>query len=262
MSLIREHGDEAVPRGRGTTRRVDGELILLWALPFALLIWAAAFLMFPGFTPPMSPKMSADLVAAFYRDPDNLPRIRYSMILFNWFAVAFVPTVILIVMQIRRMAHRTPILSWAVFGCVAAGPTIFLVANVFWLLAAFRPERPAELTQMFNDLAWITFTTCEVPFLVAQSVLIALAIFFDDQPRPVFARWVAHFNLVVAAALLPAAFAALSFDGPVAWDGLLSFWLRNTAIAAWFAVMSLVLVQTVRRERAENAQQDADPAAA
>lgn len=235
------------------TRRVDGELILLWAWPFALLIWVVAFVMFPGFVPPMSPKLSADQVAEFYRNPDNLPRIRYSMILFNWFAVAFVPILILIVMQIRRMAHRTPILSWAVFGCVSAGPTIFLVANVFWLLAAFRPERPAELTQMFNDLAWITFTACAVPFLIAQSVLIALAIFFDDQARPVFPRWVAHFNLVAAAALVPAAFAGLSFDGPVAWDGLLSFWLRNSAIAVWFVVMSLVLVQTVRRERADKA---------
>jgi hypothetical protein len=262
VSVVGEHESRPAPSERYAGRRVDGELILLGALPFALLMWVAAFVLFPGFTPPMSPQMSADQVAEFYREPDNLPRIRYSMILFNWFAVAFVPILILIVMQIRRMAHRTPILAWAVLGCTAGGPTIFLVANVFWLLAAFRPERPAELTQMFNDLAWITFTTCEVPFLVAQSVLIALAIYFDDQSRPVFARWVAHFNLVVAAALLPAAFAALSFDGPVAWDGLLSFWLRNTAIALWFIVMTVVLVQSVRRERAEHAQHDADRIAA
>jgi hypothetical protein len=73
---------------------------------------------------------------------------------------------------------------------------------------------------------------------------------------------VAHFNLVVAAAMLPAAFTALNVDGPFAWDGVLSFWLRNTAIAVWFVVMSVVLVATVRRERAERAQRDAEPAAA
>jgi hypothetical protein len=256
MSIIEECDDGADRSKRVATRRVDGEVILLGTLPFALLIWLAAFMMFPGFLPPMSPKMSPDQVAEFYRDPGNQARVRYSMIIFNWFAVAFVPIMILIVMQIRRMAHRTPILSWAVLGCVAAGPTVFLIANVFWLLAAFRPERPAELTQMFNDLAWITFTTCEVPFLVAQSVLIALAIFFDNRSRPVFPRWVAHFNLVVAAALVPAAFAGLRFDGPVAWDGLLSFWLRNTAVALWFVVMSLVLVQTMRRERAEEVRDE------
>ncbi|WP_235633079.1 hypothetical protein [Mycolicibacterium fluoranthenivorans] len=225
-------------------------MVLLCALPFVALIWLSAFVLFPGFTPPMSPTMTADQVAEFYRDPDNLPRIRYSMILFNWFCVGLIPVLTLIVMQIRRMAHRTPILSYAVLGCVAGGPTLFLIANVCWLLAAYRPDRAPELTQMFNDLAWITFTS-QVPFLIAQSVLLALAVYFDDQPRPVFARWVGLFNLAVAAALLPAAFTALAFDGPLAWDGILSFWLKNAAIALWIIVMSVILAAAIRRERTD-----------
>jgi hypothetical protein len=239
---------EQAPLGPSEVRRIDGELILLWTLPVVALIWGSAFVLFPGFTPPMSPTLSAEQVAAFYRDPENLARIRYSMILFNWFCVGLIPILILIVMQIRRMAHRTPIFSFAVLGCVAGGPTLFLIANVCWLLAAYRPERAPELTQMFNDLAWITFTT-QVPFLIAQSVLVALAVYFDDQPHPVLPRWVGHFNLLVAAALIPAAFAALAFDGPLAWDGVLSFGLKNAAIAVWIAVMSVVLGQAIRRER-------------
>lgn len=229
-------------------RRTDGELILLWTLPVAAIIWVAAFLLFPGFTPPMSPQLSADQVAAFYRDPANLSRIRYSMILFNWFCVALIPVVILIVMQVRRMAHRTPILSYALLSCVAGGPTLFLIANIFWLLAAFRPERDPGQTQVLNDLAWVTFTTA-VPFLIAQSVILALAIFLDRQPRPVFARWVAYFNIAVAAALVPAAFVGLALDGPLAWDGALSFWLKNAAIAVWIVVMGIVLGQAIYRER-------------
>jgi len=238
---------------RPALRRTDGELILLWALPAAGIIWFAAFLLFPGFTPPMSPRMPAEQVAAFYRDPANLPRIRYSMILFNWFGVCLVPILILLVMQIRRMAHRTPIFSYCMLGCVAGGPTLFLIANVCWLLAAFRPERNPELTQMLNDFAWITFTTV-VPFLIAQSVILALAIYFDDPSRPVFDRWVAHFNLLVAAALVPAAFVGLALTGPLAWDGALSFWLKNIAIALWIVVMGVVLGRAVYRERAEYRQ--------
>ena len=190
-------GSDATGRGvsRAALRRTDGELILLWTLPVAVIIWIAAFFLFPGFNPPMSPTMPAEQVAAFYRDPAHLPRIRYSMIVFNWFGVCLVPILTLIVLQIRRMAHRTPIFSYAMLGCVAGGPTLFLVANVCWLLAAFRPERNPELTQLLNDFAWITFTIV-VPFLIGQSVILALAIYFDDQPRPVFPRWVAHFNLL------------------------------------------------------------------
>ena len=40
-----------------TMRRTDGELILWWTLPVLLVMWLAAFLLFPGFRPPMAPTM-------------------------------------------------------------------------------------------------------------------------------------------------------------------------------------------------------------
>lgn len=231
-------------------RRADGELILLWTLPVVAVIWVSAFFLFPGFIHPMSPSMTAAQVAAFYRDPAHLSRIRYSMILFNWFAPGLIPLLMLIVMQVRRMAHRTPILSYCLLACSAGGPAIFLVADVFWLLAAFQPARDPQLTVMFNDLAWMTFTTA-VPFLIAQSLFIALAIYLDHPERLVFRRWVAIFNIVVAAALVPAAFSGLARSGPMAWNGLLPFWVKNVAIAAWIVVMTVALGQNIYRERAE-----------
>jgi hypothetical protein len=248
-------GGNQVEDSRPASRHVDGEVILLWTLPVALILWIASFLLFPGFNPPMSPTMPAEQVAAFYRDPAHLPEIRYSMIMFNWFGVCLVPILALIVLQIRRMAHRTPIFSYAMLGCAAGGPTLFLVANVCWLLAAFRPDRSAELTQLLNDFGWITFTIV-VPFLIGQSVILALAIYFDDKSHPVFPRWVAHFNLVVAAALVPASFVGVSLTGPLAWDGLLSFWVKNVAIAVWIVVTGVVVGQAIYRERAENPPRD------
>ena len=229
-------------------RRTDGELILFWTLPAIAIIWVSAFFLFPGFLHPMSPTMSADQVASFYRD--DTARIRYSMILFNWFGVGLIPTVMLLAMQVRRMAHRTPIMSYSLIACAGGPPCLFLIANMFWLLGAFRPERAPELTQLLNDLAWITFTI-SVPYLIAQCLLLALAIYWDRQERPVFKMWVAHFNLLVAVALAPAAFTGLTFRGPLAWDGLLSFWVKNIAIAAWIVVMGVVLGQSILRQRAE-----------
>lgn len=242
----------STPKGSETVRQTNGELILFWTLPAMAVIWISAFFLFPGFVHPMSPTMTADQVAAFYRDPANLTRIRFSMILFNEFCVCFIPVLMLLVMQMRRMAHRTPILSYCMIACAAGGPAIFLIANLFWLLAAYRPERPPVLTQMFNDLAWVTFTI-QVPYLIMQSVLVALAIYWDRQDRPVFKLWVAHFNLVIAAALVPAAFTGLALDGPMAWNGLLPFWVKNISIAIWITVMGVVVGQTLRRQRAEDA---------
>ncbi|KUH67638.1 hypothetical protein AU184_09715 [Mycolicibacterium novocastrense] len=229
-------------------RRTDGELIMLWVLPAMVIIWASAFFLFPGFLHPMSPTMSAEEVAAFYRD--ETARIRYSMILFNWFGVGLIPTVILLAMQVRKMAHRTPILTYCLIACAGGPPTLFLIANMFWLLGSFRPERSPELTQLLNDLAWVTFTVL-VPYLIAQCLVLALAIYWDRRDQPVFRPWVAHFNLLIAVALMPAAFGAVTFEGPLAWDGVLSFWVKNIAIAVWIVVMGVVLAQNIRRQRAE-----------
>ena len=230
-------------------KRTDGELILLCTLPVVALIWVSAFFLFPGFVHPMSPTLSAEDVANFYRD--ETARIRYSMILFNWFGVGLIPIVILLAMQIRRMAFKTPILTYSLIACAGGPPTLFLVADMFWLLGAFRPDRAPGLTQLLNDLAWLTFTIL-VPYLIAQCLLFALAIFWDRQDQPVFRPWVAVFNVVIAVALAPAAFTALASTGPFAWDGVLSFWLKNAAIAVWIVVTGIVLAQTIRQQRASD----------
>ncbi len=229
-------------------RRTSGELIIFWALPGVAITWIAAFFIFPGFVHPLSPRASATQIAAFYRD--HTARVRYSMILLNWFCVALIPLLMLIVERMRGMAHRTPIMRFCMIGVAGAAPIAFLTATVFWLLAAFQPERSPALTQLLNDLAWITFT-CGVPFLVAQSMFLAVAIYLDQQDEPVFNSWVASFNVLVAVALVPAAFAGLSHSGPFAWDGLFGFWVKNIAIAVWIVVMSVVLGQSLHRDRAE-----------
>ena len=113
------------------------------------------------------------------------------MILFNWFCVALIPILMLIVERMRGMAHRTPVLRYCVIGVAGAAPIAFLTSTVFWL-ARRVSGRIARRTsrQMCNDLAWITFT-CGVPFLVALCVFLAISIALDDQDEPVFPRWVA-----------------------------------------------------------------------
>ena len=229
----------------------DGELLLLWSFPFVLVIWVVAILMFPGFVGPMSPAMTADQVAAFYRDPHNLDRTRCSMILFNWFSYGIIPLLTLVVVQIKRMAHRSDIFAYTFLGCLCGGPVLFFVADLFWLLAAFRPERSPELTQLLNDIAWMAFTV-QVGFLIAQSLTIAAAIYFDNQPRKIFPTWYAHFNIAIVLAMAPATFAGVTgFEGPLAWDGLFPFWIKNGALLLWIVVTAYVVASAIFLQRRE-----------
>ena len=223
-----------------------GERIIFWTLPAVAVMWIAAFFLFPGFVPPMSPRASASEVAAFYSH--HLARVRYSMILFNWFCVALIPVLMLIVERMRGMAHRTPVMRYCVIGVAGAAPIAFLTSTIFWLIAAFRPDRAPGLTQLCNDLGWITFT-CGVPFLIALCLFLAISIAFDDQAEPVFPSWVAWFNVVIAIVLVPAGFAGLALTGPFAWNGFVSFWVRNVAIAVWIVVMAVALRRAMDRGR-------------
>ncbi len=225
-------------------RQVTGEKLIFWCLPAVAAMWVVAFLLFPGFVPPMSPTASATEVADFYRD--NSSRVQWSMILFNWFGVAMIPMVLLICERMRLMAHRTPVVRYCMIGVAGAAPIDMLTSTIFWLIAAFRPDRSPELVLLCNDLAWITFI-CGVPFLIGMCLFLALAIFYDGQSEPVFPRWIAWFNVAVAAALAPAAFAALTLSGPLAWDGFISFWVRNAALTMWIVVMAVALRQAMKR---------------
>ena len=224
-----------------------GERTIYWTWVPLVAILIAAFVLFPGFTAPVSPRASAVEVAAFYRQ--DLSRIRYSMILFNWFGVALIPLVLLIAERMRNMAHRTPVLRYCVIGVAGGAPIVFLTSTVFWLVAAFRPERSPDLTLLTNDLAWITFT-CAVPFLVALFLFLALAVFWDEQPRPVFSKSVAWCNVAAAIAVAPAAFAGLYKSGPFAWDGVVSFWMKNAAFLVWIIVMAFALRPAMQHEGA------------
>jgi hypothetical protein len=152
-----------------------------------------------------------------------------------------------IVYQMKRMAAQTQVLAYCYLSASVTGATLFAIADLFWLVAAFRPDRDPQVVQLLNDLAWITFTA-PVGMIIAQNLVLALAVRLDRQPRPVFPRWVAPFSVATALAIAPSAFGAVVQSGPLAWNGAVSFWLRIGAYAVYIGVMFAVLRSAVRNQ--------------
>ena len=123
-----------------------------------------------------------------------------------------------------------------------------------WGVAAFRPDRDPQLISLLNDMAWFFFIA-PVGTIVVQNLCFAASIYLDEKPRPVFPRWVAHFNVATAALLIPGAFSVLFTSGPLAWDGSVSFTLRIAVLAAYLVVMFPVLLQVVNRQGSEQEQE-------
>jgi hypothetical protein len=227
---------------------LNDQRICLWLVPIFGAVLALAFCLFPGFIPPLSPTMSAEQVADFYRN--NVSQIRVSMLLFNVFGSMFVPFFMVIVVQMQRMANPSRAFAYSYLSAAASGATLFALADLCWLIAAFRPERNPQLLMLLNDLAWMAFIT-PVGFIVAQNFCLALGIYMDAQPRPVFPRWVGHFNLATALLMTPGAFALMFRKGPLAWDGLLAFWVRGGAYGLYVAVMFFVVRSAINQQARE-----------
>lgn len=230
------------------TANIQTQLISLWTAPVIGGILLIAFVAFPGFFPPMSPTMTADQVAAFYTDHNAM--IRFSMITFNLCGIMLVPFFMVIVVQMKRMATQSHVFAYSYLTALVSGATLFALADIFFLVAAFRPERSPDLTMLLNDLAWITFIA-PVGMVVAQGLLLGMAVYFDHGTNPVFPRWVGHYAIATAIAMTPAAGAAVFKTGPLAWDGLASFWLRNIAFAVFIVVMFFVLRSALHRQAVE-----------
>jgi hypothetical protein len=227
---------------------VRAQRISLWITPFFVAILLLAFVSFPGFLPPMSPQLTADQVADFYAK--NTTMIRFSMVTFNLCAIMLIPFFMTIVVQIKRMSLPSHLLAYSYLCCIAGGATLFAIADIFWLIAAYRPDRNPQLILLLNDMAWLVFIA-PVGMIVVANLCLALAVFLDQRPVPIFPRWVAYFSIVTAAAMTPAACAVIFTTGPLAWDGAISYWLRLGAFVLDIAVMFVVLRTAINRQALE-----------
>ena len=233
--------------------------ICLGLVPVFGALFLIGFTICPGLFPPLSPTMTAEQVAAFYRD--HVGQIRASMILFNLIGIGFIPFFMVIVVQMMRMGNPSRAFAYSYLAAAVSGGTLFALADLAWLNAVARPDRDPQLTLLLNDLAWFSFTT-PVGFIITQNLCLALAIYMDALPEPVFPRWVGHFNVVSALLMVPGAFALLYKTGPFAWDGALSYWLRITTYTLYVAVMFFVVRTAIHRQVAREGRVPAEAASA
>ncbi|KAA0102807.1 hypothetical protein [Mycolicibacterium sp. P1-5] len=222
-----------------------GQRILLWTAPPAVALLALAYLLFPVFSPPLSPTLSPDEVAAFFRD--NATGVLGVAILCNLIAGSLIPLFAVTAVQISRTATSSVVLTYAYIICVGVGTTAFILADYCWGMAAFRPDRDPELVSLLNDMAWFFFIA-PVGTIIVQNLCFALSVYLDERPDPIFPRWAAHFNVATVALLVPSAFSILVKTGPLAWNGALSFTLRLVTFAVYIVVMFLVLRRAVNNQ--------------
>ena len=198
------------------------------------------------FIPPLSPALSAEEVAHVYQTYTSAIRAGGVMVaLSSIFAITFFSVVSI---QLRAMeGNQRPVMAYAQLVAGAANVQFFILPGLLWCVAAFRPDRPVEITSALNDLAWI-IAILPWPITFIQMVVCGLAILKHSASNPVFPRWVGFFNLWGALTFIPGSLLPFFKTGPFAWNGLLSFWVPGTIFGIWYIIMQIMVLKAINRE--------------
>ena len=218
--------------------------ICAWGGPFCATFLGFGLLV-SGFVPPPSPNLSANEIAAIYQANPNM--IRLGMVLGLFGIAGYCALVGAVSVQLHRMQGISRLAPYLQLGAGSIGVLTVMFPIMIFGVAAFRPERDPQMTQMLNDLGWLIIIPA-FPTFLAQFGAIAFGILQDKSPKPVFPRWAAYFNVWVGVLFVPGGFAYFFRTGPFAWNGLLAFWVAASAFFAWLVVMTPLLLKAISDE--------------
>lgn len=215
-----------------------------WSGILSVVVFFIGFIV-SDFIPPPSPSLTLSQVVEHYRE--HAGGIRVGMVVTMISGMFFLPMVGVISAQLKRIPGISPALTYAQIATGAAGSLFFFLAPIIFLVAAYRPDRPPELTYLMNDFAWI-MAVLPWPPAFMQCLIIAFAILSDNGSTPIFPRWLSFFNFWVAVGFIPGSLLPFFKSGPFAWNGIFVFWLAGSVFGIWFIVTTWMLLRAISTE--------------
>jgi hypothetical protein len=211
-----------------------------------LLTFVFLFVGFPGagFLPLPSPSLSADEIAAHYTSHQFAIKAMGTLISIVGITYTFFTATL--AGQLARIpgVPRAVIYTQLVGGCFT-GLYVTLPGYIL-LVTAYRPERPPEITFIFNDMFWMLLNL-NVPAFIAQDFAFSYAILHDHRPRPLFPHWLAYLSTASTLFYWPALAIPFVYRGVATWNGALSFWVPGVIGALNLGSISLYLFKAIGR---------------
>jgi hypothetical protein len=238
--------------------RLRLERLSAWS---GFLLLAAFFgsFMIAGIMPPMSPTMPQADVVQFLND--HRAGILWCVVIMV-LAVPFeYPFVVVTSWQMRRIeGGRWGLLSMIQLTTGVVAPIGFFFPLAILAAAAYRPgEHSADVLSALSDVFWLMLVG-NACIYVLQVWTIGSAALIDRRSKPVFPRWYGYLNLLLGVLLIPGALVFVFRTGPLAWDGLLAFWIPSMVYLVWKIATPIILLNAVKSEAEEDAAERA-PAA-
>lgn len=81
---------------------------------------------------------------------------------------------------------------------------------------------------------------------MAQMFIVAVVIFLDRRPEPLLPRWAAYLNIWAAFGVAAGSFVPFAKTGPVAWNGILAWYLLCVSFFIWMVTMAWLMLRSSR----------------
>jgi hypothetical protein len=228
--------------------RLRLERISAWCGFILLAAFIGSFLI-GGIMPPMSPTMTPDEIVGFLeKHQTGILLCVVIMVL----AVPFeYPFVVVTSWQLRRIEGGWGFLSMIQLTTGVVAPIGFFFPLTILAAAAYRPEEhSADVLSALTDVFWLMLVG-NACIYVLQVWTIGVGALIDRRPKPVFPRWFGYLNLLLGFLLIAGAFVYLFKTGPLAWNGLLAFWIPSMVYLVWKIATPIVLLNAIKSETAE-----------
>lgn len=215
-----------------------------WCVWSALVMAALFVIGFVGFAhlwPPSSPHQSAESLAGFI--DDHRTSIRVGLMLTAVAAAFLAPFLAIISVQMRRIEGERSPLAYAQLALAGIFVLEFIVP-IFIMQTLLYRERSLEETLLVSDMFWLFFVGV-VSTSMLEWALIGIAILRDRSPQPLYPRWVGYVNLWLALIFCSGEFVVFFKDGPLAWNGALSWYATVIGFFIWMVVMVITTLQAI-----------------
>ncbi|MFI2841874.1 hypothetical protein [Mycolicibacterium sp. PDY-3] len=190
--------------------------------PAAVVVTLIGWLIAGVLPLPLGPGAPMPEVRAFYLEHPT--QTGAGFVIASMGIVLYAPLVATISVHLFRMEGRRPVLAFTQLATGAATLLLNLLPMLLWAMATFRTDRSDDTVLLLHDMGWLILFPAIMLFCL-QNISIGIAVLSD---QTVFPRWVGYVNLFVAVSFIPDVFAVFFHSGPLAWNGVLVFWLALT----------------------------------
>ena len=230
-----------------TTTKSKIQMLGAWCGVWYVVAIVIGWIVVAGFFPLHLPSAGAAEISAIFAA--DATRIRAGMILVMFAALIMIPFAAVISQMLARVEGGAGVLTYTALLGGAGTMVLTFYPAIWWLVAAFRPDRAADIIHLMNDMAWLQFIG-GVSMYDALPFAIAAAAFCDTSDKPIFPRWVGWYNLWVVLMIFPDMLLFFFHSGPFAWNGLFGFWCPLAGFGSWWVVMAFVMRSAILRDRA------------